>query len=52
MDEEQEDIVFKDKAEALKYVNALCANIQDKRIRRSTRKKLLYNLRNKYGDIV
>jgi hypothetical protein len=52
MDEEQEDIVFKDKEEALKYVNALCANIQDKRIRKIARKKLLFNLRNKYGAIV
>ena len=49
---ESEDLEFANKEEALKYVDALCANIADKKVRKATRKELLFNLRNKYGAIV
>ena len=51
-DKQEDDIVFEDGKELLKYINALCANIVDKSIRRKTKKDLLFKLRNEYGAIV
>jgi hypothetical protein len=52
MDTETEDFEFANKQELLKYIDALCANITDKRVRRYAKKQLLYKLRNEHGDIV
>ncbi len=52
MSEETEDFTFEDNKELLKYINALCANIADKQVRRKTKKDLLFKLRNEYGAIV
>ena len=40
------------KNEILGYVADLCSRIKSKGLRSKTRKKLLFNLRNKYGAIV
>jgi hypothetical protein len=48
----EEDVVFEDGKELMKYINALCANIADKKIRRKTKKDFLFKLRSEYGAIV
>ena len=48
----EEDLTFADKKELLKYIDALCANIENKKMRKTVKKELLFNLRNKHGAIV
>lgn len=51
-EENEDDFEFDNKEELMKYINALCANIEDKKIAKEIRKKLLYKLRNEHGAIV
>ena len=51
-DTKTEDFDFDSPEELKLYIDALCANIEDKAIRKKTKKDLLFKLRNEYGAIV
>jgi len=49
---EFDEFAITSKEQAKKYIDGLLAEISDRRKRKAVRKTLLFNLRNKYGDIV
>jgi hypothetical protein len=51
-EEKTEDFDLNTPAEVEKFIDALCANIEDKKIRKETKKKLLFKLRSEHGAIV
>lgn len=50
--ETTEDFDLSTPEEVEMFIDALCANIEDKKIRKETRAKLLFKLRNEHGAIV